>query len=968
VVENPYWFPQGGSGGSGSVTSANFVSLQAKVDAVSNAVSIVSAATASVDARIDSVSNAVSTEVASRTSADNALSAAIAALSNSLSLVHDGLILNEVSADTSAAPTSAVKIYATDENGISRTFIVDADGRRIQISRDQTLVVRNGNAGNIVAGQAVYLASATGGFIKVDLAKADSLSAMAAIGIVRDAVISANAFGVIITEGVLSINTATYTDGDKLYVDTSSAGGLTNVKPTYPNYPQQVGTVMNAGVNGGLFVHIEEVDILDNISALSNSISVLNQQVSALSARVDANSAQMASANDAISNAVSIVSVAAANALSNVNAVSQALSVETASRVSAVNIVSNAVSIVSVAAANALSVANAASNAVSVETANRISAVNVVSNSLSVEIANRISAVNAVSNAVSIVSVVAANATSIANAASNAASIVSAAVVSVSAALESHINTVSNAVSLVSVVAANALSVANAASNAASVVSAAQAATSAAVTSVNNRISAVSTDLTSFKASLDNFGDVSATGATSGQVLTFISGQWTAQTPTAGSGSVTSAELSAAVAALSNSISVVSAATALKNPIVTVQEEGSNVASSPTIINFRGPGVSVKTSAGVVIVSVATGGGGGSVTSANFASLQSVVQANSAQMTSADNAISNAVSIVSVAQAATSAAVTSVNNRVSAISTDVTSIHDTLSDVVSDLAVLSVNVSALSTRLSALSSQVNTNSAQMTSADNAISNAVSVLSVVVSNEISARTAASAALESHINTVSNAVSVLSAAFSNQLSIISVAIDGLSNRVSVLSVNVDTLSNNVSALSAAIVVLSNQVSAAGGFQQKVVQGTQSISTSALTQISGLSVSVAANGAYKIEAYLIYNVSAISASGYNLALVASGLTQQTANGNWQFTSAQPVSTGGTAIALVNQPFNGLSGAAISVTSAGTAQLTFSKLEAIVVASTTGGTLVIQGKTTVASNSLYIYKGSYIKAFKII
>jgi hypothetical protein len=112
----------------------------------------------------------------------------------------------------------------------------------------------------------------------------------------------------------------------------------------------------------------------------------------------------------------------------------------------------------------------------------------------------------------------------------------------------------------------------------------------------------------------------------------------------------------------------------------------------------------------------------------------------------------------------------------------------------------------------------------------------------------------------------------------------------------------------------------------------------------------------------------VSAISATGYNIALVASGFTQQTANGNWQGTSAQPVSTGGTAIALVNQPFNGLSGASFSVVSAGTAQITFAKLDAIIATSATGGTAVIQARVTVGATSMYIYKGSYIKAFKLV
>lgn len=890
-----YKVTTGGGGVGGSVTSVDFVSLK----------------------------NRVSANSAQMTSADNALS-------NAISVIHNGLILKNVSADTSVAPTSAMKVYTADVNGISRPYIVDSAGRRIEISRDQTIVVRNGNAGNIINGQTVYIASATGGFAKVDLARADSLSTMAAIGLVRDAVISANAFGLVQLGGVLSTDTSLFADGDRLYVDASVAGAITNVKPSYPNYPQQIGTVINAAGAGGLLVHIDGIDALENISAISNAISVLSQQVSALSARVASNSAQMTSADNAISNAVSIVSVAAANALSVANAASNAVSVETVNRISADNALSNAVSIVSVAAANATQIAQAVSadltsvkntvsvlsqavSVASVNAANALSVANAASNAVSVETVNRISADNVISNAVSIVSVAAANATSIANAASAAAaavsadltsvknvvsvisqqvSVLSARVASNSAQMVSADNAISNAVSVVSVAAANATSIAQA--------------VSADLTSVKNTVSVLSQAVSVL--SVNTANALSIANAASNAV------------------SVEIANRISAVNVVSNAVSIVSVAAASKNPIITVQEEGSNIASSPTTINFRGPGVSAKLSAGVVIVSVATGGGGGSVTSANFASLQSVVSAlsvkeaalsnkvsaNSAQMVSADNAISNAVSIVSVA----AANATSIANAVSAA-------HASL---VSDVARISNGLSA--------------EIANRISADNALSN---FISANFGQQISV-------LSVNINTLSNAVSVLS------------------QNVSVLSAAVVVLSNNVSALSTAITVLSNQVSAAGGFQQIVVQGTQSISNSALTQISGLSISVAANAVYKFEAWVLYNVSAISATGFNIAFAASGFTQQTANGMWQGTSAMVVSTGGAAVAMLNQPFNGLSNASFSVASAGTAQINWSKMEAIVATSTTGGTAVIQARVTVGTTSMYIYKGSYIKAFKLI
>jgi hypothetical protein len=154
----------------------------------------------------------------------------------------------------------------------------------------------------------------------------------------------------------------------------------------------------------------------------------------------------------------------------------------------------------------------------------------------------------------------------------------------ISAAAASGINTVSNAVSALSVQLSlqisalsqviSALSQTNSAdhvsirnlisivSQAVSVVSAANAVTSAAVTSVNNRVSAISADLTSFKVSLNNLGDVSIDTPSDGQALIYraTSAQWVNSTIVAGSGSVTSNEVSAVSAAAASAISIVSAA------------------------------------------------------------------------------------------------------------------------------------------------------------------------------------------------------------------------------------------------------------------------------------------------------------------------------------------------------------------------------------------------------------------------
>jgi hypothetical protein len=374
----------------------------------------------------------------------------------------------------------------------------------------------------------------------------------------------------------------------------------------------------------------------------------------------------------------------------------------------------------------------------------------------------------------------------------------SAGLAGVSAQAASIVSVVVDRVSGISTVvtgnSAQMTSADNAISNAVSIVSVAQAATSAAVTSVNNRVSGISSNVTSIAGRLDTVSalistvasalsqslsaktissliGVSIAGATDQQVLTYNSadGKWHASTIVAGSGSVTSTELSAVSAAAA------SADASLSARVDTV----SNAISAKTISSLIGVSIAGATDQQALVYNSADGkwhastvGGTGSVTStelsaglagvsAQAASIVSVltdrVSTNSAQMTSADNAISNAVSLVSVA-------VVSVNNRISGISTTVTgnsaqmtSADNAISNAVSIVSVAqaatSAAVTSVNNRVSGISTTVTNNSAQMTSADNAISNAVSV-------ETAARTSADNALSNAISakTISSLIGV------------------------------------------------------------------------------------------------------------------------------------------------------------------------------------------------------------------
>lgn len=196
-----------------------------------------------------------------------------------------------------------------------------------------------------------------------------------------------------------------------------------------------------------------------------------------------------------------------------------------------------------------------------------------------------------------------------------------------------------------------------------------------------------------------------------------------------GGGSVTSAEhlslvnrvsgnssqMSSADASLASAINIVSVAAASKNPIITVIDEGVTVLSAPTAFDFVGAGVEVSISGAKVIVSIAAGGGGGSVTSAEYISLVDRVSANSAALTSIDNRVTSVMSAVSVESAARAAADISIMSAVS-----VESAARAAADTSLDLRITSV--------MSAVSVESAARAAADTSLDGRITSAMTAVS------------------------------------------------------------------------------------------------------------------------------------------------------------------------------------------------------------------------------------------------
>ena len=149
----------------------------------------------------------------------------------------------------------------------------------LQIGQEQVLRVVNKAAVNLLEAnyQAVKIIGATGQRLSVDLAQADNdLNSATTIGIVTET-IAKNQEGFVTTSGAIreinttgSLQSETWVDGDVLYLSPTTAGKITNIKPTAPNHLIIVGYVEYAhAIHGKIFVKVDngyELDELHNVS------------------------------------------------------------------------------------------------------------------------------------------------------------------------------------------------------------------------------------------------------------------------------------------------------------------------------------------------------------------------------------------------------------------------------------------------------------------------------------------------------------------------------------------------------------------------------------------------------------------------------------------------------------------------------------------------------------------------------
>ena len=156
------------------------------------------------------------------------------------------------SSNPTAPSAGTLLLHSSTTQGFTRMEQDNEATTNLIYGRDSVFIAKNTSGGNILKGQSVYVSGSTGNVPNIALAKADSITTLPSVAIALDN-INNNAFGQIMMVGIVSnIDTSAFSTGDQLYVSTTVAGGLTNVRPSgTTNIVQRIGSVLVSGVGNG---------------------------------------------------------------------------------------------------------------------------------------------------------------------------------------------------------------------------------------------------------------------------------------------------------------------------------------------------------------------------------------------------------------------------------------------------------------------------------------------------------------------------------------------------------------------------------------------------------------------------------------------------------------------------------------------------------------------------------------------
>lgn len=178
---------------------------------------------------------------------------------NASSTAHFSDYIDQTAQSAPAAPASGdVRRFITTTSGLENIYWKGSDNIPVRESRDLVSTVKNTSGSTINAGQIVYITGAVGTAPTVSPARANASTTMGAHGVMMQSC-TQNSFCRIQRAGrtEFGFDTSAFAINDRLFVSTSTAGALTNVIPSPPDYRQQVGTVViSNAVTGSIFIDL----------------------------------------------------------------------------------------------------------------------------------------------------------------------------------------------------------------------------------------------------------------------------------------------------------------------------------------------------------------------------------------------------------------------------------------------------------------------------------------------------------------------------------------------------------------------------------------------------------------------------------------------------------------------------------------------------------------------------------------
>lgn len=174
--------------------------------------------------------------------------------------------------DFNQSTTSAGAVGRLKWNDVDGTLEFGLKGGNVtlQVGQEEVVHILNNTQSDFTDLQVIRITGASGQRMTGALALANAESTSSATFAIVTEPIAKNAIGFATVSGLVrDVNTSAFNEGDTLYLSTTVAGGITNVKPVAPNHMVLVGWCVRSNQNNGaIYVNIQngyELNELHNV-------------------------------------------------------------------------------------------------------------------------------------------------------------------------------------------------------------------------------------------------------------------------------------------------------------------------------------------------------------------------------------------------------------------------------------------------------------------------------------------------------------------------------------------------------------------------------------------------------------------------------------------------------------------------------------------------------------------------------